>query len=139
MKTRAKGKEGKEYLDYRIGWAKRTFDLLFSSLALVFFSPVILLIIIAIKLESKGPVIYSQRRAGTGYDIFTFYKFRTMVFDADKKLSGLSSLNEYLKEEQKEYSLNNVSFRTKDCFDCKRLGKPCSPILFINGFHLRHL
>ncbi len=136
MKTKAKGKEKKTYLDYRIGWAKRAFDLAFSSLALIFFSPFILLIIIAIKLESKGPIIYFQRRVGTGYDIFTFYKFRTMVFDADKKLSGLFSLNEYLKEEQKEYHVNNIGHISEDCPDCKRLGKPCSPILFIDGVEI---
>lgn len=137
MKTRKKikGKEGAEYLDYRIGWGKRLFDIVFSVLAIAFFSPLILLIILAIKLESKGPVIYSQKRVGSGYDIFTFYKFRTMVNDADIKLSKLSSLNEYLKQEKKEY-LKNGQKILEECPDCKRLGKPCSPILFIDGVEI---
>ncbi len=135
MKTKAKGKEGEKYLDYRIGWGKRTFDVTFSLLALVFFSPLLLLVGLMIKLESKGPVVYSQRRVGTGYDIFTFYKFRTMVNDADKKLSRLSGLNEYLIEERKEYHLGN-GFRFSDCPDCKRLKKACSPLLFIDGVEI---
>jgi len=134
LKTKVKGKEGKEYLDYCIGWGKRTFDVLFSAFALIFFSPLILLIAIAIKLESKGPIIYSQRRVGTGYDIFTFYKFRTMVKDADKEKQGLSNLNEYLKEGRKEYRLDK--YKIEDCPDCKQLGHPCSPMLFIDGVEI---
>lgn len=56
-----------------------------------------------------------------------------MVDDADKKLSKLSSLNEYLKEERKEHHLENGYLKERECLDCKRLGKPCSPILFIDG------
>jgi len=136
LKKKVKGKEGEKYLDYRIGLGKRAFDIIFSFLALVFFSPLLILIAIAIKLESKGPIIYSQRRVGTGYDIFTFYKFRTMVNDADKKLSKLSGLNEYLKEERKEHQIENGYKGEKECSDCKRLGKPCSPILFIDGVEI---
>ncbi len=135
MKKKVKGKKGEKYLDYRIGWGKRVFDVTFSLLALILFSPLLLLITLAIKLESKGPIIYSQKRVGTGYDIFTFYKFRTMVDGADKKLSKLSSLNEYLKEEQKEQHLKNGNI-VSDCQDCKRLGKRCSPLLFIDGVEI---
>ncbi len=129
-----KGKAGEKYLNYRIGLGKRAFDVVFSFLALIFFSPLLVLIALAIKLESRGPIIYSQRRVGTGYDIFTFHKFRTMIDDADKKLSKLSSLNEYLKEERKEHQLENGY--KKECQDCKRLEKPCSPILFIDGVEI---
>src|SRR5690606_10013903 len=45
--------------------------------------------------DSKGPVIYKGKRAGTGYRIFDFYKFRSMRIDADKELANLSSLNQY--------------------------------------------
>ncbi len=134
MKKKTKGIEGKEYLEYRIGWGKRTFDVLFSLFALVLFSPLILLIAIAIKLESKGPVIYSQQRVGTGYDIFTFYKFRTMRKDADKEQKGLSNLNEYLKQEREEYQMDK--YKIDDCPDCRRLGHPCSPVLFIDGVEI---
>jgi lipopolysaccharide/colanic/teichoic acid biosynthesis glycosyltransferase len=135
LKTKERGKEGEKYLDYRIGWGKRLFDVVFSTLALIFFSPLLLLIALAIKLESRGAVIYSQKRVGTGYDIFTFYKFRTMVNDADKELSKLSGLNEYLKEERKEYHMENGN-KVDVCPDCERLGHPCSPILFIDGVEI---
>ena len=60
--------------------------------------PALLLVIaIAIKWESgwKGDIIYSSFRAGRGFKIFKFYKFRTMIPDADKKLSELADLNIY--------------------------------------------
>jgi lipopolysaccharide/colanic/teichoic acid biosynthesis glycosyltransferase len=74
---------------------KRLFDILVSSLALVILSPVFLLIAIVIKIESRGPVFYIAQRAGRGYRIFNFFKFRTMVLDADQKVQQLSHLNQY--------------------------------------------
>jgi len=76
-------------------YTKRTFDILISSLTLITLSPVLLLVAIAIKLESKGPVFYVAKRAGRGYKIFNFYKFRTMVVGADSKMSDYSHLNQY--------------------------------------------
>ncbi|MEO5998458.1 MAG: sugar transferase [Chitinophagaceae bacterium] len=74
---------------------KRLFDIVISFLVITLLSPVFLLIAIAIKLESKGPVLYVSKRAGKGYRIFNFYKFRTMVLDADKNVQQLSHLNHY--------------------------------------------
>jgi lipopolysaccharide/colanic/teichoic acid biosynthesis glycosyltransferase len=74
---------------------KRAFDILVASIALLVLFPLFLLIAIAIKLESKGPVFYIAKRAGRGYKIFNFYKFRTMVHDADKKIRDLTHLNQY--------------------------------------------
>ena len=55
---------------------------------------------LAIRLESKGPVFYWQPRVGTGYKVFNFYKFRSMRVDADQMLDNLSKFNHYdLKEE----------------------------------------
>jgi response regulator RpfG family c-di-GMP phosphodiesterase len=60
-------------------WAlKRVFDVFVSSLALIVLSPVLTLIAIIIKLESKGPVFYVAKRAGAGFKVFDFYKFRSM-------------------------------------------------------------
>lgn len=73
----------------------RFLDIVLSAAALVFFSPLILLIAIIVRLESKGPIFYSSPRAGKGFKIFNFYKFRTMVADADKKIAELSKLNLY--------------------------------------------
>ena len=55
----------------------------------------LLLIAIGIKLTSKGPILYSSKRAGTAYKVFDFLKFRSMVVDADKKLKELEHLNQY--------------------------------------------
>ncbi|HEV7621408.1 MAG TPA: sugar transferase [Flavisolibacter sp.] len=74
---------------------KRVFDVVLSSLLLLILLPVLVLIAIAIKLESKGPVFYNAKRAGRGFKIFRFYKFRTMVINADKKIEALAHLNQY--------------------------------------------
>lgn len=74
---------------------KRSLDILLASLAILVLLPVFLLIALAIKLESKGPVFYNSFRAGRGFRIFRFFKFRTMEIDADKKLAKLVHLNQY--------------------------------------------
>lgn len=77
-------------------WAlKRAFDVIVSSLLLLILSPVMLLIALIVKLESKGPVFYISKRAGNGYTIFDFYKFRSMYHGADVRLKELSYKNQY--------------------------------------------
>lgn len=63
---------------------KRFLDLFFSLLILVLSSPVMLLTSIAIKLDSKGPVLFKQKRCGLNGKIFSIYKFRSMKQDAEK-------------------------------------------------------
>jgi lipopolysaccharide/colanic/teichoic acid biosynthesis glycosyltransferase len=74
---------------------KRSLDITLSIIAILFLSPILLLVALVIKFESKGPVIYSSARAGRGFKVFKFYKFRTMEIDADKKVELLSHLNQY--------------------------------------------
>jgi lipopolysaccharide/colanic/teichoic acid biosynthesis glycosyltransferase len=74
---------------------KRIFDIFISMFMMVALSPIFLLVIIALKIESRGPVFYVSKRAGRGYNIFNFYKFRTMVTSANDKISDLSHLNLY--------------------------------------------
>ena len=74
---------------------KRIFDILVSSIALLVLSPLFLLIAVLIRLESRGPVFYTSKRAGRGYKIFSFFKFRTMVHEADKRIGELAHLNQY--------------------------------------------
>lgn len=62
---------------------KRLLDVVFACLILVVSSPVLLLIAIAIKLDSEGPAVFSQRRLGRGGKEFDMYKFRTMVVNAE--------------------------------------------------------
>lgn len=79
----------------RISYWKRSFDVLIASFLLILLSPVFLFIIVAIKLESKGPAIYTSKRAGRGFKVFNFFKFRTMIADAETKVAELSALNLY--------------------------------------------
>jgi len=75
--------------------SKRAFDILISSVGLLVLSPLFMLIAVAVKLESGGPIFYISKRAGRGYRIFNFYKFRTMYKDADQKIAALKHLNQY--------------------------------------------
>jgi sugar transferase (PEP-CTERM system associated) len=63
---------------------KRGFDILFSLLGLTLFSPVSLIVSIAIKLDSKGPILYRQERVGEDGKIFHLLKFRSMRVDAEE-------------------------------------------------------
>lgn len=79
------------------GWnilLKRLIDVVVSAAVLAVASPLILLIGIAIKLESPGPILFAQTRVGRGGRHFTFYKFRSMKVGADREIEKLSSFNE---------------------------------------------
>ena len=71
---------------FKLPLIKRIFDIVFSSTALLALSPFLLLVIIALKIESKGPVFYYSLRVGTGYRVFKFFKLRSMYVNADKRL-----------------------------------------------------
>lgn len=73
---------------------KRFFDFILSAVGLIVLSPLLLITGIAIMLDSKGPAIYSQLRAGKNGKTFKMYKFRSMCVDADEKLKDLQDLNE---------------------------------------------
>jgi exopolysaccharide biosynthesis polyprenyl glycosylphosphotransferase len=77
-----------------VGWTKRAFDLLLGGLALLAISPLLLLIALAIKLDSPGPVFYRQLRVGKDGRRFRIYKFRSMRPDADRLLDQLRTHNE---------------------------------------------
>ena len=92
--------------EYKIPFAKRVFDVVVAGTALLFISPVLVLTVIAIRLESKGKVYYISKRVGTGYRVFDFYKLRSMYTDADQRVKELAHLNQYA-EEAKEKAQNN--------------------------------
>ena len=84
-----KNKEVKKYYEYlqkrKVSlFIKRVFDIFASILGLIFFSPIMIILGIAIKLDSKGPVFYKQERITTNNKTFKILKFRTMVQNADK-------------------------------------------------------
>ncbi|MCT8266269.1 sugar transferase [Afifella sp. JA880] len=69
--------------------AKRALDLFGSSMGLLFFAPLMLMIATAIKLESRGPVFFRQTRIGQGGQAFTVLKFRSMYRDAEARRAAL--------------------------------------------------
>lgn len=71
-----------------VSFFKRFLDVFLSSIALVVLSPILILTAIAIKLESKGPVIFKQKRLGKYGAEFEIYKFRSMCQGAEKQGSG---------------------------------------------------
>lgn len=73
---------------------KRSLDFVGASLGLLFLSPLLFLLALAIKLDSPGPVFYRSRRVGRKAREFACYKFRTMVADAEARKDGLRHLNE---------------------------------------------
>ena len=79
---------------------KRLFDIFFAMGAIVVLSPLLVGTAIAIRLESKGKVIYKSQRVGSNYQIFNFLKFRSMFTNADKRLKELNALNQYKMEEE---------------------------------------
>ena len=74
---------------------KRLFDIAVSSILILLLSPILAIVYIAIKLESKGSAVYKSKRIGSGYYMFDFYKFRSMYPDADKRLKEYMALNQY--------------------------------------------
>jgi len=94
---------------YKLPITKRIFDITVSSIALILLSPLLLLVVLMIRLESKGPVIYSSKRVGTGYKIFNFLKFRSMYPNAEDRLKDLIKSNQYSTQEtlsdSKNYSI----------------------------------
>jgi exopolysaccharide biosynthesis polyprenyl glycosylphosphotransferase len=73
---------------------KRAFDVVFSAVALILMSPLLLAIAIAIKLDSSGPVFYHSERIGKKGVVFHCTKFRTMVRDAEKRRAEIMHMNE---------------------------------------------
>lgn len=81
--------------EYPVQFAiKRAFDIAVTLLIGVLVAPLLVLIAIAIKLDSPGPVVFSQIRAGVGGKPFRMFKFRTMFADADRIKHQLQHLNE---------------------------------------------
>jgi len=80
---------------YQTEYFKRALDILISTILIAVSFPILVLIAIAIKLDSGGSVFYSSLRAGCRYKVFKLYKFRTMCMDADLLIDSLNHLNQY--------------------------------------------
>jgi lipopolysaccharide/colanic/teichoic acid biosynthesis glycosyltransferase len=73
---------------------KRTMDIVGASMALLTLSPVMALTALAVRLSSRGPVLFTQPRVGKDGRVFTFWKFRTMALDATERKPDLLDQNE---------------------------------------------
>jgi Undecaprenyl-phosphate galactose phosphotransferase WbaP len=80
-------------------FAKRLFDIVFSLLVLILFSPVYLILGLLIALSSEGPIFYIQERVGKNYKPFNCIKFRTMVSNADEMLIQMMETSPHLRQE----------------------------------------
>ncbi|MGN1317635.1 MAG: sugar transferase, partial [Lachnospirales bacterium] len=73
---------------------KRLMDIICSGLALIVLSPLLLIVAVAIKVESRGPIIFCQKRVGKNGKEFYMYKFRSMCVNAEAILKKLEEQNE---------------------------------------------
>jgi exopolysaccharide biosynthesis polyprenyl glycosylphosphotransferase len=73
---------------------KRSIDVVGSFVGLILLAPLFLLVSLLVKLSSRGPVFFVQARCGLNGRVFKFYKFRTMVEDAERRKADLTHLNE---------------------------------------------
>lgn len=103
-----KSNGGKVYL-----FLKRCLDIVASMIGLICLSPIIILVAIAIKIESKGPVLFSQDRVGKDGKIFKMYKMRSMVQNAEELKEKLLEQNE----------MSGPMFKMKDDPRITKVGK----------------
>lgn len=101
----------KELESFKMPLWKRTFDIACSLAAIIILSPLLIVTWLAIRLESKGDAVYRSKRVGSNYQIFDFYKFRSMYSDADKRLAEFKKLNQYAQEELTEQESKTSSTR----------------------------
>lgn len=119
-KTKAK-------VPYKIPLSKRIFDVVVASSILIALSPFLLLIILAIRLESKGKVYYTAKRVGR--KTFDFYKLRSMKEGSDKLLKELAAKKNQYSNTQTE---NEDLKENEPCPECAKLpaGYYCSPVKY---------
>lgn len=83
-----------EGIEVTTRFAKRTFDILFSSIAILTGLPVLLALMAITKLTSKGPIFYKQERIGRNGNPFYIYKFRSMIVDSEVNGPQLTTDND---------------------------------------------
>lgn len=105
---------------------KRSIDVLVSGSALLMLSPLMALVAVIIRLDSKGPIFYRSKRVGSGYRTFDMYKFRTMRTDADQMISSMASQNIYNQNTPQDADLSDR------CQACRIANVDCQRPLFLN-------
>lgn len=95
-------------------FVKRMFDIVFALFVLTVFSPVYLILMILVALNSKGPIFYVQQRIGRNYQPFNCIKFRTMIDNADEALEVIMKKSDRFRQEfQDSYKLKQDPRITK--------------------------
>lgn len=107
---------------------KRAFDILVASVALTLLSPLLAVIAVLIKLDSRGTVFYTSKRVGAGYRVFDLYKFRTMCTQADQLLANMEDLNMYQSPIAKAHTPTSL------CQQCEVHGACQNRLLKENGW-----
>lgn len=90
---------------------KRVIDVILASVALILLSPLFVIIAIAIKIDSKGPVFFAHKRIGKNGKIIKLYKFRSMVINAEELIKSFTP--EQMREYKENYKLTNDPRITK--------------------------
>lgn len=90
---------------------KRAIDIVLSLIGLILLSPIFLIIIVAIKIDSKGPILFKQKRVGMHKKYFNILKFRTMRIDTPKDMPT------HLLENPEQYITRIGKFLRKTSLD----------------------
>ena len=93
---------------------KRIFDIIFSLISIIILSPIFIFVALVIWFEDKGQVFYSQKRAGSNFKIFNFYKFRSMYSDADQRLKEFARLNQYEIVDEEKQTIDFFNIKISD-------------------------
>lgn len=89
-------------------WLKRIFDLIVVTMMLLFFLPLMFIIAVAIRIESKGPVLFSHSRLGKNGESFNCLKFRTMVINSQEILEEILTKNPEIRSEwERDFKLKD--------------------------------
>lgn len=111
-----KYKEREKEWDVKHLWykgIKRTMDIILSLILIIMTTPLMCIVAIAIKLDSKGPIFFKQKRVGKHGEIFLCYKFRSMHVDAEEKKDALRQFSE----------VSGPVFKIRDDPRCTRVGR----------------
>lgn len=92
---------------------KRTIDIIGAGLGLILLSPIIAIVACAVKVTSRGPIFFSQKRVGKNGELFEMYKFRSMVVNAEELKEKLEEQNE----------MSGPMFKIKDDPRVTKVGK----------------
>jgi len=116
----------KQPMKFKFPLSKRIFDIVIAAMVLLLLSPLLLITILAIRIESKGKIYYIAKRVGR--KTFDFYKLRSMRSGSDKLLKQLAKEKNQYKNSEIQTKVNN----SEKCPKCSNLptGQYCSPLKY---------